>query len=360
MKKFVRYLLMVIATILLVVIGYVSYVFLSYSRAEDNLPLTVTGQGTEEILPNNPYIIATYNIGYAAYSPDYSFFMDGGKYSRGFSEAAIKENLTGIIDTTKEINPDFAFFQEVDEQATRSYGVNQVDALERSFADYSSIYGENYRSAYLFYPVTEPIGQSKSGLVTISKGKITESTRYSLPIETNFNKFFDLDRAFTVSDVPVANGRTLTLINVHLSAYTKDPKIQKAQIKKLSEAMSRSYQAGNYVIVGGDYNHALLEDSETVFKNSEQSFSWNQPFPKDELPEGFSIPETGLAEAAIPSVRNLDEDYQKGRTFVTLIDGFIVSNNISVKEISVLDKGFQYSDHNPVQLTFELTEGSAK
>ncbi|MGM0125166.1 hypothetical protein IGI37_002564 [Enterococcus sp. AZ194] len=356
MKKFLRYLLITIIAVLVIVIGYVAYVFLSYSRMEDNLSLPVTETKTENvaIVPEKDYVVTTFNIGYGSYSPDYSFFMDGGKYARGFSKEAIQENLSGIIETTKQINPDFALFQEVDEKATRSYGVDEVSELTHFFDAYSSVYGQNYNSSYLFYPLTEPIGQSKSGLVTMSKGKITKSTRYSLPIETNFNKFFDLDRAFTVSDMPVSNGRTLTLINVHLSAYTKDPEIQKAQIKKLGDVMEQNYQSGNYVIVGGDYNHTLIENSDTIFENTETSFSWNQPFPKEDLPKGFAVAEDGLAQAAIPSVRNLDEAYKKGHTFVTLIDGFIVSDNVTIKHVAVVDKGFEHSDHNPVKLQFTL------
>ena len=356
MKKFMRYIGIFFLVIVLVVIGYVSYVYLSYSRLEDEISLAVKAETTEEIHANQSYVITTFNIGYGAYSPDYSFFMDGGRYSRGFSKEAIQENLKGIIQTTKELQPDFAFFQEVDEKATRSYGVNEVSELEKAFDGYASVYGQNYHSSYLFYPLTEPIGQSKSGLVTLSKGEISNSMRYSLPIETNINKFFDLDRAFTVSSVPVSNGHNLALINVHLSAYTKDPAIQKAQIKKLGDEMEKQYQAGNYVIVGGDYNHALLETSDDVFKNTETDFSWNQPFPKNELPKGFSVADKGLAKAAIPSVRNLDEPYKKGHTFISLIDGFLLSDNISVQELFVVDKSFQYSDHNPVRLQFQLLD----
>ncbi|EOL42341.1 hypothetical protein [Enterococcus phoeniculicola] len=356
MKKLMRYLLMFIIALVLVVIGYVSYVYLSYARVDDAISLPVKESVTEEIRPNHPYVITTFNIGYASYSPDYSFFMDGGRYSRGFSEEAIQNNLKGIIETTQALQPDFAFFQEVDEKATRSYGVNEVKKLTDAFDGYASVYGQNYDSSYLFYPLTEPIGKSKSGLVTLSKGKIDDSMRYSLPIETNFNKFFDLDRAFTVSNVPVSNGHHLTLINVHLSAYTKDPAIQKAQIKKLGDEMEKQYQSGNYVIVGGDYNHALLENSDAIFQNTETDFSWNQPFPKSELPKGFSVAEKGLAKAAIPSVRNLDEPYKKGQTFISLIDGFILSDNISIQELSVVDKAFQYSDHNPVRLQFQLLD----
>jgi endonuclease/exonuclease/phosphatase family metal-dependent hydrolase len=37
-----------------------------------------------------------------------------------------------------------------------------------------------------------------------------------------------------------------------------------------------------------------------------------------------------------------------------MIDGFIVSSNVSVDEVSTLDLGFAASDHNPVEMSVTL------
>ena len=65
-----------------------------------------------------------------------------------------------------------------------------------NFKRFTSVLTQNYDSAYLFYPVTKPIGKAKSGIMTYSKYEIESSTRYKLPIETNFNKFFDIPNVF--------------------------------------------------------------------------------------------------------------------------------------------------------------------
>ena len=36
------------------------------------------------------------------------------------------------------------------------------------------------------------------------------------------------------------------------------------------------------------------------------------------------------------------------------IDGFIVSDNVTVSDANVIDLQFAYSDHNPVEMTFTL------
>ncbi|WP_321386532.1 endonuclease/exonuclease/phosphatase family protein [uncultured Enterococcus sp.] len=356
MKKALKISGVVIVLILLIVIGYVGYVFLSYSRIEDNLTLTVEQKAKiEQVEPEKEYKAVTFNIGYGAYPPDYTFFMDGGKESKARSEAAVNENIDGVIQTLDELDADFAVLQEVDEKATRSFGVNEVKKISDSFADYSAVAATNYNSAYLMYPVLDPIGKSKSSILTLSSTSIDNSIRYSLPIETNFNKFFDLDRAFTVSELSVSNGKKLMLYNVHLSAYMKDEEIQKKQIMTLFNHMKNEYEKGNYVVCGGDFNHDLLPSSSETFGNdTSKDYSWLQEFPSKDLPSGLKVTEFSDDGEAVPSSRNLDTPYEKGKSFVALIDGFIVSDNVEVSETKVMDEEFRYSDHNPVEMSFQL------
>ena len=56
----------------------------------------------------------------------------------------------------------------------------------------------------------------------------------------------------------------------------------------------------------------------------------------------------------VPSCRNCDIGYIPGQTFVITVDGFLVSDNVKVRSAAVRDLQFQYSDHNPVAMTFEL------
>ena len=52
-------------------------------------------------------------------------------------------------------------------------------------------------------------------------------------------------------------------------------------------------------------------------------------------------------------MRGADIAYEKGTTYTTIVDGFIVSGNVQATAENI-DTGFDYSDHNPVQLTFSL------
>lgn len=342
--------------ILVAVLIYVGYVYVSYARLGDQLPTEIKQKATAtKIVQNKEYNVTTFNIGYGSYSPEYTFFMDGGKESKAYSKESVLTNVNGAAKTIQNANPDFALFQEVDVNATRSRGINEIKQLSQRFPTYSRSYATNYDSAYLMYPIFDPIGKSKSGIVTMSDVQITKSTRYSLPIETNFNKFFDLDRAFTVSKIPVENGKNLMLYNVHLSAYMKDKKVQKEQIAKLFNHMEAEYKKGNYVICGGDFNHDLLDTSSEVFDNNqEEEYTWLQAFPKKDLPKNLSLAELSDVKTPVPSVRNLDKPYEKDKSFVAVIDGFIISDNVTNRRTNVIDAGFEHSDHNPVEMTFKL------
>lgn len=354
MKKIMLYIGVVVGVILVALLCYIAYLFLSYHRIADNQELTPDVNNQETLSTNQSYRGMTFNIGYGAYTADYTFFMDGGKSARAKDQATVESNMAGVAATTESIDPTISFFQEVDQDGDRSRHVDEVAFLQQQFADSSSVYAQNYQSAYLFYPFLEPIGKATSGLVTLAQSEITQATRYSLPIETNFNKFFDLDRAFSVSHLPVSNGKELIAINVHLSAYTDDPAVQEAQINKLYDVMTAAYQAGNYVLVGGDFNHDMLGNSPTIFKTTADRHSWDQPFPESTLPEGFSIPKGQIAEEAIPTTRKLDIPYEPSVSYVSVLDGFMVSDNITVEQVAVHDGAFEYSDHNPVVIDFIL------
>jgi len=205
---------------------------------------------------------------------------------------------------------------------------------------------QNYDSAYLFYPVTKPIGKAKSGIMTYSKYKIEQAERYRLPIETNFNKFFDLDRAFNVNILPIKNSnKKFVIFNTHMSAFIKDQKIQKEQLQTLFDKMQEYVDAGDYVICGADYNHALAG-------KAHPELTWMKAFPTDHLTKGMRV----VAPTNASTVRSLDVPYDQKNPKNTfgIIDGFLVSDNIKALKVQTIDNQFKSSDHQPVTIDFQL------
>ena len=353
--RILKALMCLLLAVIVVAIGYVSYVMIDYHRIEDNLALEINEETAKSIPVNKELKALSYNIGFCAYTQDFSFFMDGGKSSRAKSEESVNEVLSGIKDLLKFEDADIVMLEEVDKNATRSHHVDQQKYLDDALIGFDSVFAVNYDSPYLFYPFLEPHGKSLSGMLTLSKYDISDSTRISLPIETSLMKLVDLDRCYSVSRINTDNGKHLVLYTVHLSAYTSDGTIATNQLELLISDMKEEYANGNYVICGGDFNKDLLLDSGSIFGVSGEEYTWAQAFPVDMLNNtGLSLIAPFDEKNPVATCRNTDEPYKEEGQFNVTLDGFIVSDNVSVSKADVIDAKFMYSDHNPVYMTFTL------
>lgn len=361
-------LLSLFCVIILFLIGYLIKLSVEFYRIEDEINLTteIENNQTANLEVGKEYTIVTMNIGFGAYTKDFSFFMDcgtmldgtkvSGKNSTAASREVVLTNTNGAINIVSSFTPDFAFFQEVDIESTRSYKINQLAMIQERFSNYASSFALNFHSSYLLYTPHDTIGGVKGGIATFSKYQIAESIRYQLPIDESFPiKFFDLDRCIIITRIPVSGERKLVLINVHLSAYDKGGIYRQLQLEKLNAILDKERAEGNYVIVGGDFNHDIA-DSLNAFKTEQFVPEWVYVFDKDKLATGYHFATSKEA----PTCRSTDIPYQKDVNYTVVIDGFIISDNIeeiSVENVVTLDGeeiSFVYSDHNAVVLKFKL------
>ena len=362
-KKLLRPLVCVLLAFVILVGGYVAYVFLAYHRIGDRTLSVMHGSG-EGFLPlegaveiGTTYRVSSANVGFGAYSADYSFFMDGGKESRARSRQEVDRNMRGETALVKDLSPDFALFQEVDTDGTRSWHIDETAYLSGAMkgCEYDEVFAQNYDSPYLFYPLIRPHGANQSGIATLSRYPITSAVRRELPVESGFMKLLDLDRCYSVSRIPTANGRELVLYNLHLSAYTSDGTIATEQLGLLCADMLAEYEAGNYCVAGGDFNKDLLGNSPEVFGVAAgENDTWAQPIPEGTIPAGLTLVAPFDETAPAASCRTASEPYSVETTFRLTVDGFLVSDNVEVMDSAVLDAGFLYSDHDPVWMDFQL------
>ena len=340
--------------LLLLVAGYVASVFITYKRIPDNQVMEINQISTQKAVTGEIYGIVTYNLGFGAYLPDFSFFMDGGENSVAKSKESVVYAVSGAADAVAKLDPDFIAFQEVDLDGTRSYHVNQLQILKDSFGEYSNTHAVNFDSAFLAYPILEPHGKNKACIATFSRFEIEDALRRSLPISTSVTKVLDLDRCYSISRIPVEGGKALCLFNIHMSAYSSDPNVRSGQIQMFVADMQKEYEAGNYVICAGDFNH----DLKNMEEDQVPQFSWAYPFPRTQLPEGFSFAMDVLPKEEVQglwdSARNADIPYIPGETLTITLDGFILSDNIQVVSYTNVDLGYAYSDHDPVYMEFIL------
>ncbi len=351
-KKLVKHIIVsVISIAVFMMLYYVVYLYCGYQRIA-NIEFPPVEKNSESVISSTDTVsFMTYNIGFGAYSSDFSFFLDGGEHARAFSREDVEKNVNGAVEVIKEYSPDIIVMQEVDVKGTRSYGVDQAEIIQTAFDGYNSGFAVNYDSPYFLYPLHEPIGKNKSGILTLSKYTLEMFRRNSLPVEEGFSKYLDLDRCFTVSRIPVDNNKKLMVYNVHLSAYTKDGTLSDRQLEILLESMKKEYDRGCYVIALGDFNKDLLIDSSQYFERPDEEYNWAKSINTSLLPSYVSI----AADTEVPTCRNANKAYAgDGSDFVITIDGALVSDNIEIVTVKTIDTGFEYSDHNPVYFEIKM------
>ena len=364
MKTILKIILGIILILLFVVITYVLYVNFTYYRIKDNTILNINNNQKETFEFNKEYKVLTYNVGFGAYDHDFSFFLDeaytkdnkfiSGKYAKAISKNNVINNTNKIIDILKENKSDVYLIQEIDKKANRSYFVNQVEEISNSLKKYSSVYTSNFHSAYLAYPLHDMIGKSESGLLTLSKYNFYSNIRRSYPVTNEFfKKFFDLDRAFSVHRTKLKNNKELVIVNSHMSAYDKGGNIRKKQLEMLKFFMKEEKEKGNYVIIGGDFNHDYA-NSKTLYMGDKKIPDWVFDLSDKDLIEGY--------EFVVPVNKNLygtcrgaESPYDKNKTYQVVVDGFIISSNIEA-ESEIINTDYIASDHQPVVLKFKLKE----
>lgn len=363
MRKFVAVtacvILAFIALILLVVAGYVCYVGLTYERIPDNTAVDIENNQSATVALGETYTIATYNVGFGAYNHDFSFFMDSGKMkdgtavtgknSKAASEEVVMTNINGSAALIAEGNYDFVLLQEVDIDSTRSFHINQYEIFNKTFSSMSHNIGICYDSAFLFYPITDPHGKSYTGLASYSRFKMDSALRRQYPLATDISKYFDLDRCFVVTRYSLENGKELVVVNSHMSAYDEGGTVRQQQLELLNTFLTEEKEKGNYVIVGGDFNHDIAA-SDGLFPTEQLRPDWVFTLTNDDLADGFSF----VASTNAPTCRSTDIPYEKGVNYTVVLDGFIVSDNVKVVSHTNIDNDFTYSDHNPATMTFVL------
>lgn len=331
-------------------------VFLIYMKVVDYIPpahvkLQAGNNSSITMKQGEPFKVTTFNIGYAGLDQGVDFFMDGGTMSRSSSKAQTEANLNAVTDLLGKTRSGVYMLQEVDINSSRSQHINEANMISGSLPEYSHTFAYNYKVPWVPVPLTHPMGAVQSGLLTLSTFHSTSQIRFDLPGKENWPiQQFELDRGFIESRFPVDNGKELVLINLHLSAFDKGGKIRKQQLGFLDNYIQHEVAKDDYLIIGGDWNHALPGTNPDKFASQQEWPEWLKTFPDNFGPGDFKW----VVDPDTPSVRTLDIPYQAGVNFLAVIDGFFVSPNVEIVAVAGHDLDFKNNDHNPVTATFIL------
>lgn len=345
--------------LLLVILGtaVIEILTLTEYRPQEREILAVDHYGWDPIGTGESIKVLTWNCGYGALGDNADYFLDGGRGVRTADDERVRSNLDGIIEASAGMEPDVIFYQEVDERAARSCRINEVIRIANGFiARYNSIYSTAYAYnlivRYIPYPVP-PIGDVRSGLMSLTGFRTDEAERIALPCPFNWPlRLTDYKKCLLLERLPLENSeKELVLINLHMDAFDSD-EAKTEQTQALVQIMREEVEKGNYVIAGGDFDQTFNNVDLSAYPL--QDGVW-KPGEIDTAQFGEDF--LCLMDGSTPTCRSLDKPYAGAdpESFqYYVIDGFIVSSNIDVRLCETRDLGFVYSDHNPVLMECSL------
>lgn len=341
-----------------------AYLTAAEYKPADQESIAVQSSGSSSVLKEGASVsVMTWNIGYGCLGDNADFFMDGGKSVITADQQRAMENLTGISNEIQSVRPDIVFLQEVDISSSRSHDINEAETIQNALLNSStaaaanSTFAYNFKVPFIPYPIP-PIGKVNGGILTLSSYAVEESTRYQLPCPFKWPvRLGNLKRCVMVDRIPVMkadgtpSGKYLVMANLHLEAYD-DGEGKKAQTEMLKEILQKEADQGNYVIAGGDFNQTFSGTDDSMYP--ELAGMWHC----GEVDQSeFSSDWQFAMDNKTPTCRSLDKAYagadQKNFQYY-MIDGYIVSKNISITSVQTQSKEFANSDHNPVVMKVQL------
>ena len=286
--------------------------------------------------------IMTYNIGYLSGMTN--------NLAADTDEEFYSNNEQRAIELFEKYHPTIAGFQEIDFESSRSYDVNQLDAIGIANNYHNSATTVNWDKNYLpfpYWPISAQYGRMLSGQAVLSEFTITSNERIVMEKpESNpayYNAFY-IDRLAQVATVDIG-GKEVIVINTHLEAW--DIPAREKQVK-IVLGLYEKYAADYPVLLVGDFNSIPPVDP-----NPNEYFMGDHTM--DIIFSGTNISpaiadSTYLKNTSRHYTFDSVEPYQK-------ID-YIFYNNDKISSVAskVLTEASDISDHLPVLFQFVLKD----
>ncbi|MCT4592860.1 MAG: hypothetical protein N4A57_01090 [Anaeromicrobium sp.] len=335
------YMVIVLGSLILV-IGSWAYIQLFSFKPKKQERLKTNIKTSNYIKKNQSISILTWNIGYGGLGNEADFFMDGGKNIFPKSKNMVYKHLNNIGKFIKSYPSDIYLFQEVALESKITFYINNLEKLKSVLKAYNYVY-----SPSLYIKSIPILGRLISGNTIFSTYVPSSSTRIALPLERKgLTGILNQKYNFVVQRFPIeSSSKEWVIVNIHLAAFDKNGNTRNEQLKEIKEFTVNEYKKGNYVIIGGDWNHRLIGTSFNHDTPKKHLF-WVKDMPREFKPEGWKW---GV-DKYNPTVRTLEKPYIKDKNYTCVIDGFLVSPNIEIVEINGFNLEFKDTDHHPVSI----------
>ncbi len=280
--------------------------------------------------------VLSWNLGFGGLGEGAEFYPDGGRWLIPSARREVLRNVQGIGVFLASSGADLFLLQEAARPSVLTRRVDLLAAVEKSLPGRWRAYSPDVGIAFPRVSV---------GLATFAPGPPLEVQRLELPGEKRWQRHHLL-----VTRFPLAGGSgELVLANVHLSAFDPAAALRHRQLEAVAAFLESERRRGAHVVLGGDWN-LLLADTRFAHSTAQRHLFWVHPLPSTFPPPGWRL----AVDERVASVRTLQRPYAPGVNYTAVIDGFLVSPNLTVLEVRTAELGFRYSDHQPVTVRLRL------
>jgi endonuclease/exonuclease/phosphatase family metal-dependent hydrolase len=335
--------------------GFVLSRYLNYHPGPVECEEVSNTEGAPLLSPDQPINAITFNAQFLA-GTGYHFFYDGGPDSLA-ARSDIESTVAKVAAFIAETNPDFVLFQEVDCGARRTAYLDQVALLRGAMPAEIRNHVSTFYWKSKFVPHLKIMGSAGTKLVIFSRYRLGKARRYRLshrpgnPLERDFG----LKRAILEVEIPLANGRTLMLLNTHLEAFPKGTDVMERQIEKVLGRLKTLDDQNLAWILGGDFN--LLPPGQSARLNPQDRGIHREPTEIGSLCERYR----GVPTVAAATGEHMRHYFTFTRRVgairlpVRTLDYFFVAPRVTIEDYAVVQEGtMDLSDHLPVTARFRL------
>jgi endonuclease/exonuclease/phosphatase family metal-dependent hydrolase len=264
--------------------------------------------------------------------------------------AEIERHLDDIVAFLRASEADVVALQEVDYDAHRTFGIDQLDYLAQG-AGYPyrariTTWKVNY-VPFPYWPPAHHIGRMHSGQAVISRYPLRDNRRVVLPQPESYawyyNRFY-LHRSIQMVTVEVGE-RPLRIFNCHLEAF--DVANREEHARRLAALVSEA--AVEDWVVLGDMNSPPPEAPQRANFEDEPGWDASQDTTVEILREGLGVHEVPTYEQGHESTFTFPAEAPTRR-----LDFLFVSPTLPVQSARVVHEAGPISDHLPVEANVSL------
>lgn len=270
---------------------------------------------------------------------DVSF--EGGTKIIPSPDPLVRRNIEAITSILAEEKADVYLLQELSSGSLLNHWYNLRRAVTKTLKKHSYTGASNF-SLPLYFDVL----RNEHGMGTYIRPNHAIIERKIKPFTTGEYYYKVIPRwDYAVMTGVSINNTKIAFINSHLSSFDKQGVIRQKQFSELMKFARSFYKRGYKIVIGADWN--MTTGDASYYGDDKNAYKdYVYPFPTELLPEKWTthFPLNG------PTLRAANRPYIEHASTTAVIDGFVCSPGISVEHVKTLNKDFEHSDHNPVEL----------